>query len=220
MILAAGKGTRMGKISNIIPKPLTKINKYTLIELNILRIKKSGIKDLVINVSWLGNKIVEHLGSGKKYGVNINYSDETKKLLGTGGGIKNALPILGKKPFWIVNSDLYTDYIINQNFKLKKDILCHLILVEHPKHNKNGDFDIIGNKVTYNSNMNKRFTYSGISFISPKLFDNRKNKKFSLEPLIRKAAKMGKVTGEVYNNEWIDIGTIKRLKKIADIRMH
>ena len=214
MILAAGKGTRMGDISNIIPKPLTRVNEFTLIELNILRIKKSGIKDLVINVSWLGNKIIDHLGSGEKYGVNIYYSDETNRLLGTGGGINNALQILGKRPFWLVNADLYTDYIINKNFKLKQNKLCHLILVENPKHNKDGDFDIIGNSVIYNPSTSRRYTYSGISLISPKLFDGRLNKKFSLEPLLRKAVKMGRVTGEVYDKKWIDIGTKKRLKEV------
>ena len=96
MILAAGKGTRMGKISNVFPKPLTKLKRYTLIEHNLFNIKKSGINEVVINISWLGNMIREYLGDGSKYNLKIKYSDEVNKLLGTGGGIKNALPLNGE----------------------------------------------------------------------------------------------------------------------------
>ena len=120
MILAAGKGTRMGKVSNVFPKPLTKLKRYTLIEHNLFNIKKSGINEVVINISWLGNMIREYLGDGSKYNLKIKYSDEVNKLLGTGGGINNALPLLGRNPFWVINADLYTDFKINQNFKLKK----------------------------------------------------------------------------------------------------
>ena len=70
MILAAGRGTRMGKDSLSVPKPLTKVNKKTLIEINIKKIKDAGIKDIIINVSWLGDQIIEYLGDGKKFGVN------------------------------------------------------------------------------------------------------------------------------------------------------
>ena len=77
----------MGSISKLIPKPLTKVNKSTLIELNILRLRKSGIKQVVINISWLGKMIKNHLGDGKKYGIKIKYSDEGNNILGTGGHI-------------------------------------------------------------------------------------------------------------------------------------
>ena len=214
MILAAGKGTRMGKVSNMIPKPLTKINKYTLIEHNLLNIKKSGINEVIINISWLGNMIKDYLGDGRRYNLKIKYSDETNKLLGTGGGIKNALSLLGKNPFWLINSDLFTDFEINQNFKLKDNSLCHLILVKNPPHNKNGDFSLQENKIIIKKRDKKSYTFSGISVISPKLFDGRVNNKFALEPLLRQAVRERKVTGELYQGIWSDIGTRLRLSKI------
>lgn len=214
MILAAGRGTRMGKISNVIPKPLTKLNKYTLIEHNLLNIKKSGINEVIINISWLGNKIKDHLGDGSKFNIKIKYSDEINKLLGTGGGIKNALPLLGKNPFWVVNADLYTDFKINRGFKLQDNSLCHLVLVNNPHHHKNGDFDLQENKIICVKSEKKPYTFSGISVISPKLFDGKLNQKFSLEPLLRQAARKGRVTGELYQGVWSDIGTRLRLSKI------
>ena len=212
MILAAGKGTRMGSVSRLIPKPLTKLNKSTLIELNIMRLRKSGIKEVVINVSWLGKLIKSHLGDGEKYDVKITYSEEGSNILGTGGGIYNALKFLGNKPFWLINADLFTNYKIDAKKKIRDNALCHLILVENPNHNKLGDFDLDKGNVIFNKF--KKYTFSGISIISPKLFDNMKNKKkFALEPLLRNAAKSGKVTGEVYRGKWIDVGTRFRLRK-------
>ncbi len=214
MILAAGKGTRMGKVSNVFPKPLTKLKRYTLIEHNLFNIKKSGINEVVINISWLGNMIREYLGDGSKYNLKIKYSDEVNKLLGTGGGIKNALPLLGRNPFWVINADLYTDFKINQNFKLKKNKLCHLILVKNPNHNKNGDFSLRKDRVVSIKNEKKTLTFSGISVISPELFKGRVNRKFALEPLLRQAVRKNKVTGELYHGTWSDVGTRLRLSKI------
>ncbi len=210
MILAAGRGTRMGKDSLSIPKPLTKVNKKTLIEINIKKIKDAGIKDIIINVSWLGDQIIEYLGDGKKFGVNLIYSNESQKLLGTGGGINNALKLIGSKPFWLINSDVYSTYKINKDFKLEKGKLCHLILVKNPPHNKTGDFNLEGNKIIYNKD-EKNYTFSGISVLSPKIFAYRKNKVFALEPLLKNLAKKYKVTGEYYDNFWIDVGTKRRL---------
>ena len=167
----------MGSISKLIPKPLTKVNKSTLIELNILRLRKSGIKQVVINISWLGKMIKNHLGDGKKYGIKIKYSDEGNNILGTGGGIYNALKFLGNEPFWLINADLFTNYKININKKLLDNTYCHLILVKNPNHNKSGDFDLQKGKVIFNKSRNKKYTFSGISIISPKLFNKIKIKK-------------------------------------------
>ena len=217
MILAAGKGTRMGSVSRLIPKPLTKLNKNTLIEMNIMKLRKSGIKEVIINISWLGKLIKNHLGDGRKYDIKIIYSEEGNNILGTGGGIYNALKFIGKRPFWLINADVFTNYKINTKKKLRDNAICHLILVQNPNHNKFGDFDLEKGNVIFNKNKNKEYTFSGISIISPKLFDNIKNKKkFALEPLLRNAAKSGKVTGEVYRGKWIDVGTRFRLRKAIE----
>ncbi len=211
MILSAGRGSRMGKVSLTKPKPLTMINGLTLIENNILRIKESGIYEIIINVSWLGHKIINFLGNGEKYNVKIYYSDEQDKLLGTGGGVYNALDLLGDDPFWLINSDIYTSYKIRIDKKIQKNKLCHLVLVPNPRHHLEGDFDLLNNSVIYNKKKVNNYTFSGISIISPKLFVKRKKSVFALEPILRQACKKNLASGEVYNGFWMDIGTQNRL---------
>ena len=213
MILAAGRGQRMGELTNVTPKPLTKISNITLIEHNILRIKKSGIKEIVINVSWLGQQIIDYLGDGSSYGVNLIFSNEEKNMLGTGGGILNAINLLGNNPFWLVNADLYSDYSLNINKKLENDDFAHLVLVDNPKHHKEGDFFLENGRVI-NQKGKKPLTYSGISLISPKIFENCKEKIFPLEPVLNKYANLNKISGEYFHGGWTDVGTKERLESI------
>ena len=213
MILAAGRGQRMGELTNVTPKPLTKISDITLIEHNILRIKNSGIKEIVINVSWLGQQIIDYLGDGKSYGVDLIFSNEEENMLGTGGGILNAIELLGNNPFWLVNADLYSDYSINLNKKLENNDLAHLILVDNPKHHKAGDYFLKNNRVIHGKGI-KPFTYSGMSLISPKLFENCKEKIFPLEPLLNEYASLNKISGEYFHGGWTDVGTKERLESI------
>ena len=95
MILAAGRGERLRPLTDTTPKPLLKIGSKRLIEYHLEHLAKAGIKDIVINISWLGDQIRETLGNGKKYHLNITYSDEGDEALETAGGIINALPLLG-----------------------------------------------------------------------------------------------------------------------------
>ena len=211
MILAAGRGSRMGSLTEEIPKPLTKIGNLTLIEHNIFRLKKSGITNICINVSYLGNQIRDYLKTGKDLGVDITYMDEEDNMLGTGGGILNAIPFLGDKPFWLVNADLYSDFQIPRNFNLKPSFLAHLILVPNPEHNREGDFYLKKNKVSIGPK-NRPYTYSGISFLSPELFKHQNKKIFPLEPILEENAKAGNISGEFYDGLWSDIGTKERLQ--------
>tara|TARA_B100001113_G_scaffold325449_1_gene297749 strand:- start:358 stop:1035 length:678 start_codon:yes stop_codon:yes gene_type:complete len=213
MILAAGRGERMGELTNTIPKPLTRISNSTLIEQNIRRIRKSGIKDIIINVSWLGNKIIDHLGDGSKYDVKISFSDEGNNMLGTGGGILNALNLLDENPFWLVNADLYSDYSIDTNMHLANDDLAHLVLVDNPKHHPDGDYFLKKGRISV-SNTVMPLTFSGISMISPKIFKNIKEKVFPLEPILNRYASKNKISGEHFKGTWIDVGTQKRLKDV------
>ena len=213
MILAAGRGKRMGDLTNVTPKPLTKISNTTLIEHNILRIKQSGIKDIIINVSWLGEKIMSYLGDGNSYGVNLIFSNEGDNMLGTGGGILNAIDLLGDSPFWLVNADLYSNFCIDPDKRLKKTDLAHLVLVNNPEHHKQGDFFLENTRV-FTGNEKKPYTYSGISLISPKIFQNCKEKVFPLEPILNEYANKGKISGEYFSGDWTDVGTKERLKSI------
>lgn len=139
MILAAGRGERMRPLTDTTPKPLLKISEKTLIEYHIEALVDAGINEIIINHAWLGEQIENYLGDGSRYGAVINYSRE-KEALETAGGIHNALNLLGEEPFIVVNADIFTDYPFKRltTFSLKKT--AHLILVDNPEHNPQGDF--------------------------------------------------------------------------------
>ena len=211
IILAAGKGERFGGITKKLPKPLIKLGDTTLIEHNILLLKKHGFNDLVINVSHLSDIIIDYLGSGEKYNVNISYSIEKPEPLETGGGIQNALNLLGDKPFLVINADIYTNCKLS-NIKIKKNDLASLVMVKNPSHNPNGDFSLDKERIT-TSNKNN-LTYSGIGIYNPKIFDKIKLKKYKLIDVLQKNIKDNKVAGYEHNDIWYDVGDLKKLGKV------
>jgi len=209
MILAAGLGSRMRPLTDVTPKPLLKVGGIPLIVWHLEKLAHVGITDIVINIAHLGYQIPEALGDGSDWGVNIQYSDEQEEGgLESAGGIVKALSLLGDAPFLVLNGDVFTDYDFQDNRKLPEGVLAHLILVPNPEHNPEGDFALDGNLVVDN----KQYTYSGIGYYSAKLFEGIPYGKSSTIPLLRAAMKEGKVTGELYEGEWLDIGTPERLE--------
>ena len=215
MILAAGRGERMRPLTDTLPKPLLHVKGKALIEWHIERLAQNGFKEIIINIAHLGYKIPEYLGDGSKWGVKISYSDEQKNgALESAGGIKNALPLLGDAPFLVVNGDIFCDYDFNPDFKLKDDALAHLILVENPPHNTQGDFGLENGYVT--NLAEKMYTFSGIGYYHPKLFEDVTLQKSPLAPLLRKFNEKKCITGEIFTKMWHDIGTLQRLKTINE----
>ncbi|HIC78441.1 MAG TPA: nucleotidyltransferase family protein [Sulfurovum sp.] len=216
MILAAGFGSRMRPLTDVTPKPLLKAGGIPLIVWHIEKLAHMGISDIIINIAHLGYQIPEALGDGSKWGVNIEYSDEQEEGgLESAGGIVKALPLLGDETFLLVNADVFTDYDFQDNRDLAEGILAHLILVPNPEHNPEGDFALDGQRVIDA----KQYTYAGIGYYSPKLFEGVAYGKSSTIPLLRKAMKEGKVTGELHEGEWLDIGTPERLEFLnAELR--
>lgn len=215
MILAAGKGERMRPLTMVKPKPLLEVCGTTLIEHHIKNLKNAGFDDIVINVCWLAQQIMQKLGNGYQYGVKIRYSAENPEPLETGGGMLKALPLLGKEPFLVVNADIKTDYDFEQihNIQLHNK-LAHLILVNNPAHNPNGDFSLAtGNFLSCNQQRPK-YTYSGIGIYHPKLLQNCEVGRFSVVPLLKENMKKKLITGDLFTGKWDDIGCIERLLKI------
>ena len=145
MILAAGRGKRMGALTQHTPKPLLKMGDNYLIEYSIANLVRAGIKNIVINISYQGEQIKTALGDGKRYGAAISYSEEAERLE-TGGGIFNALPLLGNEPFLVVSSDIITDYALTTLPK-QPDGLAHLVLVSNPVYHPDGDFGLANGRV-------------------------------------------------------------------------
>ena len=145
-----------------------------------------------------------------EFGVSIEYSEEVAALE-TGGGILQALPLLGER-FAVVNGDVFTDYDFTGLKTAEKttDHSAHLVLVDNPEHNNAGDFSleqlIVGNEGS------PRYTFSGIAQYHRSFFDGLAPGRQALAPLLRAAAVKGQVSGELFNGLWVDIGTLERLQ--------
>jgi len=211
MILSAGEGKRMRPLTKYTPKPLLEVASKPLIVWHIERLARAGIKDIVINIAHLGEQIPQKLGSGNKWGVKLHYSDEIEQGgLETAGGIIKALPLLDNEPFWVINGDIWCDYEIDRDLKLKNGTLAHLVLVPNPQHNQKGDFDIENGFVIDRP----AYTFAGIGLYEPKMFEGMSIKKKPLAPILKKYMIDKKVTGELFYGRWYDIGTPQRLKEI------
>jgi MurNAc alpha-1-phosphate uridylyltransferase len=216
MILAAGRGERMRPLTDNLPKPLLKVDGKMLIEYHLEKLKAAQVTDVVINHAWLGKKIEQALGDGSKYGLNIIYSPEGEALE-TAGGILNALPLLRgmddkTDAFIVINGDIYCDYELS-NLPSSLSGLAHLVLVNNPQHNPEGDFLLTKSGAVEQAGDNKH-TFSGIGVYHPDLFKDYPNGKLALAPVLRKAIDQNQVTGEFYQGVWHDIGTPERLNEL------
>ncbi|CBL45668.1 Nucleotidyl transferase family protein [gamma proteobacterium HdN1] len=230
MILAAGRGERMGTLTATCPKPLLLVAGKPLIEHHLCRLAEAGVRQVVINTSYLGEQIRDALGDGRRWGLSIQFTVEPERL-DSGGGIFNALPLLGDAPFLLINGDVWTDIPIAGCLGIRgtgagrlattgalteplRDLagqpLAHLIMVPNPEHHPKGDFglDVSG---LVRADGGERLTYSGISVLSPALFANCQPGIFPLAPLLRSAMAEGRVSGERYDGLWLDVGTPERL---------
>lgn len=213
MVLAAGRGERLRPLTDEVPKALIEVRGVSLLERHLNAMAEAGVTTVVINLGWLGEQIVERVGSGSKFGLQVIYSPEYDNVLDTGGGIHRALPLLGKDPFWVVNADIYTDFRL-YDLTLEENSLGHLILVPKPAHTDVGDFDLVGGLVRNNGN--RPLTYSGIALYRPELLAGQESGRFSLVPLMREAADRGQLAGSLFEGIWEDIGTAERLTRLNE----
>ena len=215
MILAAGRGERMRPLTDLTPKPLLNVAGKALIEYSLENLAAAGFVDIVINVAYLGQQIMDYCGDGSRWGVTIQYSDEAATALETAGGIAKALPLLGEQPFLVVNADIVCDYPLAE-LRNKTIDLAHLVLVDNPSHHPQGDFALSDNGLLSEQGGHK-LTFSGIGIYHPALFaDVKVDQPLKLKPILSQAMCQGKVSGECFDGLWLDIGTPQRLKEVAD----
>ena len=210
MILAAGLGKRLKPLTNDIPKPLLKVGNQSLIERNIRSLLNYGFDEIVINVSYLGNMITEHVL--EIFPNNKIIFSEESEPLGTGGGIKNALKLLGDEPFMLINADIYHN--INLAAVKTAPKYAHLVGVKNPEHNIQGDFSLDNNVVLVRTELND-FTWSGISIINPTIFSQLQTQEMPFDiwnSVLMQFINNNKITAEIYEGIWIDTGTIDRLE--------
>jgi len=212
IILCAGRGERMRPLTDTIPKILLPVKGKPLVVHHLEKLSSIGIKNIVINISHLADQIKKTLGDGSNWGVKIQYSEEPTPLE-TGGGIFQALPLLGNAPFLTISGDIYTDYPFENLLTFPEDgsRLAHLILVPNPPYNPKGDFSITKNKLLSNQ---PEYTYASMGALHPKLFSHCQPGKFRLAPLLRGAADHQKATGELYKGLWHNVGTVEEWKAL------
>lgn len=210
MVLAAGRGERMRPLTDAQPKPLLKVGGKRLIDYHLERLAAGGFREVVVNTAWLGDMIPAALGSGGQYGLAITYSHERPEALETGGGIFQALPLLGSGPFLLVNGDVWTDIDFGA---LRREppagSLAHLVLVRNPPQHPRGDFRLEQGSVSEGEGL--RHTYSGVGIYRPEFFAGCLPGKYPLLPLLRRAIMQNALSGELHEGRWFDIGTTERL---------
>lgn len=213
MVLAAGLGTRLRPLTDRVPKALVKAGGKPLVVWQLERLARAGFREVVINVSWLGEAIEARLGDGRALGLAIAYSREAEPLE-SAGGIANARALLGAAPFALVNSDVYCDYdLAALRARALGGDLAHLVLAPNPPHHPQGDFALAGGKV--GNDPGARYTYTGIALVDPALVAPvRAGEKAQLAPLLRAAAAAGRVSGELHGGLWRDVGTAERLAEL------
>ncbi|MGH8078243.1 MAG: N-acetylmuramate alpha-1-phosphate uridylyltransferase MurU [Lysobacter sp.] len=231
LIFAAGLGERMRPLTDHTPKPLLEVGGRPLIAWHLEKLAKIGVRDAVVNTSWLASKFPETLGDGSRWGLRLHYSYEGETALETGGGMWHALALLrdtdaANAPFLAVNGDIWCDYdFVRLPHAPDRD--AHLVLVDNPTQHPDGDFALDRDGCVH-CDGNPRLTFSGIGVYRPSLFDGWRDvigdvpgadeipPRFKLAPLLRTAMAKGRVSGEHHGGRWTDVGTPQRLAELND----
>lgn len=214
MILAAGEGRRMRPLTDDTPKPLLRVHGVPLIEHHILRLRLAGVVDIVINLAYLGDQISDALGDGTRLGVRIQYSREPQPLE-TAGALVHAAPLLGERPFLLINGDVWTDYPFEALAGRSLAGLGHLLMVPNPSFKARGDYSLDEQgRVTCVDGSG--VTFAGVSLLSPNLIRRFPSpaERAPLRPVFDWAVGQQALTGEVYTGVWCDVGTPERLAEL------
>jgi MurNAc alpha-1-phosphate uridylyltransferase len=210
MILAAGRGERLRPLTDKTPKPMVDVHGQPLLAHQIEWLRQAGISELVINLHHLGEQIEAHFAAGEEFGVRIRYSRE-ETLLETGGGIVNALPLLGDAPFLLLNGDIFTDFPFASITPLPDWADIHLVVTPTPAYRETGDFEYADGRITARGSS---YVYCGIAILRPEIFASDRAEPFSLRDRFFAAIDAGTLSAQVWNDYWIDIGSQAQLDAV------
>jgi len=216
IVLAAGLGTRMRPYNGHIPKPLVAVGGKSLIDYGLDRLADAGVERAVVNVHHLAEAVERHLASRQKPRIVI--SDERGELLGTGGGIAKALPLLGDEPFFLVNSDTLWLDGVKPNFARLAEVFdaerMDVLLLLAPTagslgYEGRGDYTMLAD-----SRLRRRgeqevvpYIYAGAAILSPALFAGAPAGAFPLTLLFDRAGEKGRLFGLRLEGVWMHVGT-------------
>lgn len=215
MVLAAGLGSRLRPLTLETPKPLIEAGGRPLVEFQLEKLRDAGIEEVVINLHHLGEKIEQTLGNGSRFGLRITYSIESE-LLETGGGIRNALPLLGEEPFLCISGDTYSEFDLNLLPETLPDDCQGLMVMTHnPSHHEAGDFRLLDDGTLRLAEPgDATVTYTGIAMFSPRLVSDQAEAAFPLRQVFDSAIAAGTMRGLFFDGYWCDVGTIERLDEL------
>lgn len=215
MILAAGRGERMRPLTDTAPKPLLSAGGKPLIQYHIEALRAAGVKHIVINLAWQGVMLRDSLGDGSRFDVRLDYSDEGSEALETGGGIFNALHLLGEGPFIVVSGDIWTDFPMETlRTRLNKSDVAHFVMAPNPDFHPRGDFALADGRVR--DGEEQRYTYANIAVLTREFFADCQPGKFPLVPVMRRWIREDRVSGELYEGEWRNVGTPAQLSDLNE----
>ncbi|HBC80022.1 MAG TPA: nucleotidyltransferase [Bacteroidales bacterium] len=229
MIMSAGKGTRLGKITETIPKVLVDINGKTLLQLAIEKCSRYGFDDIIVNVHYLAGMVEEEVNRLKKLGYKITVSDERDLLLENGGGLFKARDFFDKRPFLVYNADIVTDLDLSSlyNYHLKNRGLATLAV-----RNREGSRFLLvnsggvlkgwcniatGEKILAEKEEEKltRIGFSSIQIIEPEIFKYMKDGIYTVVSLyLELAASQNIHTFRYDDGYWFNVGTPAELEKV------
>ena len=228
LIFAAGFGERMRPLTERTPKPLLQAGGKPLSVWHLEKLAACGVREVVINTSWLAAQFPRVLGDGARWGLRLHYADEGATPLETGGGMLHALPLLGDAPgadeaFLLVNGDVWTDYDFAR-LPREPAGLAHLVMVDRPGHAAHGDFALDADG-RVRADGPHRLTYAGLGVYRPRLLDGWQatigdcgsvdgKPRFRLAPILKAHMAAGRITGEHHRGAWTDVGTPERLAEL------
>lgn len=216
LILAAGLGERMRPLTDTTPKPLLRVGGKPLIAWHLEKLAAIGVRDVVVNTSWLAEQFPQALGDGSQWGLHIAYSYEGTAPLETGGGMLHALPLLRDAPasdaaFIAVNADVWTDYDFAR-LPREPAGLAHVVAIPLPEFRQPGPFEqALATLLPPEAGLH---TLAGIGVYRPSLLDGATPGRFSIVPGLIEAIDAGQVTAEILSGTWRDIGTPERLVEL------
>ncbi|MGE3064514.1 MAG: nucleotidyltransferase family protein [Hyphomicrobiaceae bacterium] len=221
MVLAAGLGTRMRPLTDHVPKPMVPLAGRTLIDRVLDRLRDAGVRRAVVNVHHHADILERHLGS-RTGPPQIVISDERSRLLDTGGGVVQALPELGRKPFVIHNSDSVWIEGVGSNLgrlfsawdETRMDCLLLLAPVSSSiGYSGRGDFSFLpdGRIARRKDPEVVPFAFAGVSIAAPRLFNGAPQGAFSLNLPWNAAMAAGRAFGLRLEGTWMHVGTPEAL---------
>lgn len=216
MVLAAGLGLRMRPLTDTMPKPLVRVAGRPLLDHVLDRLADAGVSEAVVNVHYLPDQIIDHVAPRKAPRVII--SDERDEVLGTGGGVVKALPLLGAEPFFHVNSDTMWVEGVRHNLTRLADAFdpdrMDILLLMAPTANSigysgPGDYSMLPDGALRKRREHQvvPFVYAGAAIISPAIFDGAPDGAFSLTRSFDQANEQDRLFGLRLDGVWMHVGT-------------